>query len=143
MGSSGALGQLLLYLFYGMLLFPGLTLLILSFVFKKRSALIVGCILVLTVLFHMAWRYEGERRSGLIYVGEYLLTDYPNCDSCILILTKDNCYKVLNKKITIETGDWHYDDCCDAFIVYMNNKGDQLGSGKFLYKELRKSDTEQ
>lgn len=67
------------------------------------------------------------------HVGTYLLKNYPNCDLCIAILNKDNTFQVMDKHIILENGEWHFEAGCDFLIVYLNNKKDQLGSGRFDY----------
>ena len=74
------------------------------------------------------------KESQLQYVGTYDLTNYPNCDSCVLTFKEDNTYKVTDKSKIIETGDWYYDFGADYFIVYINKKKDRLGDGRFKYQ---------
>ena len=62
-------------------------------------------------------------------VGIYYLTNYPDCDNCILELKEDHTYEVRDDYKILEQSDWHYESGGDYWITYLDNDNHQLGSG--------------
>uniref|UniRef100_UPI004049DCFB hypothetical protein n=1 Tax=Flavobacterium sp. TaxID=239 RepID=UPI004049DCFB len=67
--------------------------------------------------------------------GKYKLINYNNRKDCILILEETKTFKVIQNDSVLETGNWHFEVGGDYFIVYLNDKKDQLESGRFQYSE--------
>ena len=70
-------------------------------------------------------------------VGLYFLTNYPNCDNCILELKEDLTYTVKQNEKILETSNWHYESGGDYWITYLDNDRHQLGSGDYRYKKYK------
>ncbi|WP_298757108.1 hypothetical protein [uncultured Psychroserpens sp.] len=132
-----ALGELIIFGIYGILIIP----IILTFiVFTKRKKKWSGFIYILIssiplMLFSYS-QYQNNRESELLYVGTYYLTDYYECKSCIIKLKEDNTYSVINNDHEIESGKWNYRSGGDYWIVDLGDYG-QLGSGKFKYTKYK------
>ncbi len=133
-----AIGELIVFLIYFILSIPILIFLIGLIkskgkqITKKRLIwLIISTILL--ILYGYA-QYSSHRKAELDYVGIYQLTEYPDCDSCILELMSDNYYIVREKQNIIEKGRWKYKSGGDYWIVYLGEFG-QLGTGKFRYEK--------
>ena len=54
-------------------------------------------------------QYSNHREAELKYVGKYKLTNYPNCETCLLVLYKNNQYVVKQSDYEVESGKWHYE----------------------------------
>ena len=132
-----ALGELLIFIIY---LFFGTLLLVRIYKeFKSKTKLKTDSIKriifsALPLILWASWMYYVHRTNELDCVGKYILTEYPNCDSCILELKSDNFYQVTSNEIVIEKGEWNYDSGGDYWIVEIGKHG-QLGSGKFKYSD--------
>ena len=131
------LGELIRYLFFGLLIFSAIVFGISAVKAKSarnRILFLWSCITCL--LFLWCIQDDGKlnnRCVALEYVGTYLLTNYPNCDSCRAILDEDS-FRIINlNDSTIEKGNWHFESGQDYLIVYLNGKNDQLGYGRFQY----------
>lgn len=133
------LGELLVFMLYALLGSSAIIciLMIIASNSKLLKLLYFIGFIAGAALFFLYYNYKSNshRASELEYVGTYYLTDFPNCNSCKVVLKADNTYEVRKEAYVIETGDWHYESGGDYWIVYMNNKDDQLGSGRFAYKE--------
>lgn len=81
-------------------------------------------------------QYINQRNAELEYVGVYYLTEYPNCDTCVLNLNSDNAYTVIFDDRTLEQGKWKYSSGGDYWIVDIGKNG-QLGSGKYKYNDRK------
>ena len=77
-------------------------------------------------------QYSNHREAELKYVGTYYLTDYPDCESCVLILNKNNSYSVANQENEFEHGNWKYRSGGDYWIVDIGEYR-QLGTGNYRY----------
>jgi hypothetical protein len=134
----GALGILILYFFYGIIILIGLFFLKLAFASNFKLLRITYSLLALcsfaslTFCFYLQW--QKHRKEELQYVGTYYLTEYPNCPTCVAVLKRNNTYKVLDGENEIEKGNWRFESGGDYFILYMDNDKYQLGSGKFSYE---------
>ncbi len=130
-----ALGGLFYAAIYVLLALVVLILLAAAVFAKRRKlmylilAMVFGCF----IFIYYTTNKANYKAAQLAHVGTYELTNYPDCDSCILALKEDNTYTVTDKTKKIESGDWHYDFGADYFIVYLNNERDQLGVGRFRY----------
>ena len=78
---------------------------------------------------------QKHRKLEVLYVGKYMLTEYPNCSPCILMLDANSTYKVVEKGAVKEEGEWHLETGDDYFILYLDHKNHRLGSGKFAYSD--------
>ncbi|CAN5546654.1 hypothetical protein BH11BAC3_BH11BAC3_22330 [soil metagenome] len=131
-----ALGELFYGFIYVLLALGFLIFLSASVFVKRRKIMYFVWSVVFASLFYI---YHTNNKntykiSQLQYVGSYDLTNYPNCDSCILIFKEDNTYNVTKNSKIIESGDWHYDFGADYFIVYINQEKERLGHGRFKYQ---------
>lgn len=133
----GALGTLLLYGIYATLVAISIIFFRLSIGSKSRFLKIIYIVVaILSFSLLTYWiieTHQKNRQRELEHVGTYYLTKYPNCNNCVVVLSSDNTYKVLNGDSVIEKSNWHYKSGDDYFIVYMDNDKGQLGSGKFSY----------
>jgi hypothetical protein len=50
-------------------------------------------------------------------------------------------YEVVNDNIISEKGNWHHEEGTDFDITYIN-KYEQLGNGRFAYKEFKLNNPE-
>jgi len=132
-----ALGELLLVIVYTILSIPFLILLV-QFIRKrkqknKKKRLLWMLISLAPLILYGYWQYSGHRQLELENVGKYKLTNYPNCDSCILELKPDNHYYIFDKEKIIEKGKWGYRSGGDYWIVDIGENG-QLGAGNYNYQ---------
>jgi hypothetical protein len=131
-----ALGQLFIYVIYFILGIATISFLVLTF--KRKNKLISG---LATIIFGFllynfySLQSKNYKENQLSQVGLYYLTEYPNCDSCIIELKENQTYKVKNNEQVIEKGNWHYEIGGDYWITYLNNDNYQLGNGKFRYSK--------
>ncbi len=131
-----AIGELIIWIIYGILSLP-LILIITQLIRKKKVSIkgLVYLVIALMPLFLFGYNmYIKQRKVELKYVGVYYLTDYPNCDSCVLNLDKNNLYTVVFNERTLEQGRWKYSSGGDYWIVDIGERG-QLGSGKYKYDD--------
>jgi hypothetical protein len=75
--------------------------------------------------------YTEYKESTYRHPGKYILTTYPNCDSCVLLLNEDKTYVILKDTLQIEHGNWSYKNG-DQAIVKLKTDG-QLGIGNYSY----------
>ncbi|WP_298903445.1 hypothetical protein [uncultured Psychroserpens sp.] len=128
-----ALGELIVFGIYVILIIPILLTLIVCIKRKKKlsGTLFIIISLIPLALFSYS-QYQNHRDAELDYVGIYDLTEYPNCDSCILKLNDDNTYLVSIEGSKIEHGKWNFRSGGDYWIVDIGEHG-TLGSGRFKY----------
>src|SRR5687767_14915479 len=117
-----ALGTLIIYGLYALLIIAAVLLTRLAFIakFGRRKFLYIFLAIAsfALLIFLVINQQLNHRKSELEYVGTYYLTSYPNCQSCKLILKENNSYQVISAKTIIEEGNWHYESGGDYFIVY-------------------------
>nr|WP_288836388.1 hypothetical protein [uncultured Flavobacterium sp.] len=135
-----ALGELIVLCIYLLLGLGALMLLVLTFKQKKsyKPWTLLGSFFCCALFF--AYKYfsdEAYQKSQLSQVGLYHLTNYPNCDDCILQLKEDMTYEVKNRDKIIERSDWHYESGGDYWITWLDNDRYQLGFGKYSYERFR------
>lgn len=132
MSAFGELGRFLIYI---MLTIP-FVLIIGLLLLKRRNYKFTHLIYLLLcsapLLAFSYQHYNKHRQAELKYVGEYKLTNYLDCEACILVLYEDNTYTVYNKVYVVEFGEWKFRGGGDYFMVDIGKK-EQLGSGKFKY----------
>jgi hypothetical protein len=73
-----------------------------------------------------------QKKEENEYIGTYLLTDYPECPTCVLYLQPANHYEVRQGRYVKEQGPWHFESGSDYWAVEIG-EGGQLGSGRFNY----------
>lgn len=66
----------------------------------------------------------------LEHVGEYKLTDYPNCHNCKMELSENNTYTIKNTEKLIESGNWKLVTGDDYYVIELNN-GKQFGYNEY------------
>lgn len=135
-----ALGELFVFIIYIFLTLPilfGIGLLILNRnrIKPRHFIILLACSIPLFVFSYN--QYSNHRKAELKYVGEYKLTHYPDCETCILKLYKNNHYSVKHNDNELESGKWQYRSGGDYFIVDIGKYG-QLGSGKYKHVYPRK-----
>ena len=135
-----ALGELFIYIIYIGLGLASLLFLILTFTSKKRdkiwaafATLFFGFLLI----GFKSCQSNNYKNNQLNQVGLYYLTDYPNCDSCVIELKENQTYEVRTYGEIVEQSNWHYEVGGDYFITYLDNDNYQLGVGKFVYKKYK------
>jgi hypothetical protein len=140
--NMAALGGLIVYIFYAILILTGIVFLRLALIEKKprkrRSYTIIGIVSICLLFLHIYYLKLNHRESELEYAGTYVLTRYPKCNSCILVLNGNNTYEVVNVNTIVENGNWHYESGGDYWIVYIGDNREQLGSGKYDYEHYKK-----
>jgi len=132
------LGELIVIVIY-LILGISAVLCLLKIIISKKNVvkLFYAGGLILSVYLFISFltnNIKNHRQSELEYVRTYYLSDYPNCDSCELILKDNNAYTVINDAKILESGNWHYESGGDYWIVYLNDQEEQLGSGRFKYE---------
>lgn len=101
----------------------------------KRRKTAFGIVVATTLLAYFVFNnYRSEKIAEQDELGVYQLTDYPGCYLCTLELQENNVFVVRQRNSIRETGTWRYESGRDYWITYLN-KYDQLGSGKYRYKE--------
>jgi hypothetical protein len=135
-----ALGELLIYFIYFVLGLGSLLFLALAFI-SKRTTKIWASLAALffgSLFFSFrSWQNDNYKKNQLSQVGKYYLTDYPNCNSCIIELKENLTYEVTNSGKIIEQSNWHFEVGGDYWITYLDNDNYRLGSGKFTYKKYK------
>ncbi len=139
MGLS-ALSELFVYLIYfilglGSIIFFGLTI-----TTKRKNKVwtgLVGLFFVFLIFKYYSYETNLYKKNQLTQVGFYYLTNYPNCNSCILELKENQTYEVRNQGKIVEQSNWHYKVGGDYFILYLDNDNHQLGSGDYIYKKYK------
>lgn len=135
-----AISELLIYFIYFILGLTSIVFFVLTFTTKKQNKIWTGVAgLFFTFLLFNFKSYESDnyKKNQLSQVGFYYLTNYPNCDSCVLELKENQMYQVTKRGQIIEQSNWHYEVGGDYFIVYLDNDKHQLGSGDFVYEKYK------
>jgi len=128
-----ALGELIVFLIYAFIISLTVILLFVS-IFKKSLILFILSMLSgIFLTYFTVNQWKNKRKDELENVGTYNLTNYPNCKSCRIILLDNNCFKVMSENKVVERGDWHFEQGGDYFIVFLNNRQNQLGSFPYEY----------
>ncbi len=131
------IGELIIFLIYFILSIP-IFIFLIGLIKSKgkqiKKRLIWLIISTVLLIFYSYAQYSSHRKAELDYVGIYQLTEYPDCDSCILELNSDNLYIVREKQNIMEKGKWKYKSEGDYWIVYLGEFG-QLGTGKYRYEK--------
>lgn len=131
-----ALGELLTYIIYISLILSALTFLIL--IWYKRTFIRILLFSLSFVLLLIIWftQHNNYNQLQADQAGIYYLTDFPNCKSCYIELKEDMTYEVINDNKISEKGNWHHQEGTDFDITYIN-KDEQLGYGRFAFKEFK------
>ena len=136
-----ALGELIREIIYWTIILGGLISLILIFVARKTFYKVISAticfVCIILFLFSEHNAKINYNQSQLEHVGTYYLIDYPNCDSCTVVLKKNNMYDVMQENKVVESGNWHFKSGGDYLIVYMNDDKDQLGAGRFQFDKFK------
>ncbi len=130
-----AIGELIVWIIYAILCIPPLRALFIlrKNKFNKNSTIYLVLSFLPLALFAYS-QYSNYREAELEYVGKYYLTEYPNCDSCVLHLKRANSYSVTLNGNELEHGYWKYRSGGDYWIVDIGEYG-QLGTGKYKYHD--------
>jgi hypothetical protein len=130
-----AIGELVVWIIYAILCIPPLRALFIlrKNKFNKNGAIYLVVASIPLALFAYS-QYSNHRKAELEYVGIYYLTEYPNCDSCVLHLNRDNSYSVTLNGNELEHGNWKYRSGGDYWIVDIGEHG-QLGTEKYTYHD--------
>ena len=133
-----ALGELIIFLIYALLtifVLVALGKLIWPRKENNRKWAFFWLIIALIPLTLFSYsQYINHRTSELEEVGVYHLTQYPNCESCLLELKEDNSYSVSKADKIIENGKWHNESGGDYWITYIGESG-QLGNDIYRYNK--------
>lgn len=132
--------ELLIYFIYFILGFGTLLFLAWAFTTKRKTKIwaILAALFFGILFFSFKSCQDGYyKKNQISKVGQYNLTDYPNCTSCIIELKENQTFEVTNSGKIIEQGNWHYEVGGDYWITYLDNDNYQLGSGKFAYKKYK------
>ena len=135
-----AFGELIVYFIYFFLGAGTIVFLVLTFKTRKsfKPWALMGVILFCLLLFrYNSYLKDSYKKKQLDQVGTYYLTNYPNCDSCILVLKEDMTYEIKSKSKTVERSNWHYESGGDYFITYLDNDRHQLGAGDYSYNHYK------
>ena len=80
-----AIGELIVWIIYAILCVPTIVAL---FILRKNKYIKNGAIYLVIASLPLALfaysQYSNQREAELKYVAKYYLTEYPNCDSCVL-----------------------------------------------------------
>jgi len=132
-----ALGELLIYIIYGALVLFFLSRLSLAIFHKRKKSKnvygVLALISVVSLLYFSRVQKKNRRANEEANVGKYHLSNYPNCPSCNVILKEDNTFEIVDSMKVLEKGDWSYESGGDFWIVYLDKRKDQLGSGIYKY----------
>ena len=139
MGFS-SLSELFVYIIYFSLSFICSIFLYWTFKTNQKNKIWTGIAVLFFVFLifkfksYLADSYKESQRS---HVGLYYLTNYPNCDSCILELKENKSYEIKKQGTIIEYSDWNYEVGGDYFILYLDSNKHQLGSGDYSYEKYK------
>lgn len=97
----------------------------------------VSVFFVFLIVRFNACEKEDQKKSQLEHVGIYYLTNYPNCEHCILVLNEDQTCQVTSNDSILEKSNWHFESGGDYWITYIGTDGRQLGSGIYTYKRYK------
>lgn len=112
----------------------------LTFTVKRKNRIwtaLAGCFFVFLLFKFKFYSNDVYKKNQLSKVGVYYLTNYPDCDSCVLELKENQKYVVINNGRVVEQSNWHYKVGGDYFIVYLDNDKHQLGSGDYAYTKYK------
>ena len=129
------LGSLANFIGYFILSIPPICVLLFFGIIGKRSLkvwIIIFLISIAPLSFAVYEEYTEHLKEQLQHVGRYYLTEYPNCDSCILFLKSNLSYSVFKYESEIEQGKWRFRSGSDYFIVDIGEHG-RLGTGNYTY----------
>jgi hypothetical protein len=135
-----ALGELFIYVIYFVLGITTIAFLVLTIIIKRKAKILTGFATIFFgfLLFSFkSCQSHNYKENQLSQVGLYYLTEYPNCDSCIIELKENQTYEVTKNRQVIERGNWHYEVGGDYWITYLDNDKYQLGNGKFAYYKYK------
>lgn len=138
MSAFGELFKLIIYIF---LCIPPFIIILLAFLngkrfLKKGLILLLVSIIPITIVSYND--YSKYKKEKLRYVGSYSLTEYTNCEFCILKLNEDSSYSVSSSTNNIiESGNWKYSRIGDYWIVSIGKEG-QLGVRNYKYYSFNK-----
>lgn len=133
-----AIGEILEFIVYLILLIPPLCIIILVIVREKeflKKGLFYLSVALIPLSLYTYSEYSNHREAELKYVGKYYLTNYPDCEPCVLILNKNNCYSVTKLNKELEQGKWRFRSGGDYWIVDIGEHG-QLGTGEYRYNRF-------
>jgi hypothetical protein len=102
--------------------------------FLKPFALLTAIFFCYLIFNFRSYLIESKKLAQLHRVGFYYLTNYPDCDSCVLELMEDKTYVVRAKDKVVEKSNWRFEAGCDFWITYLDNDRKQLGSGSYAYE---------
>jgi hypothetical protein len=137
MGYS-ALGELFVYIIYFVLGIACIFFVRLTFTTKRQNKIwtgFAGLFFIFLLFKYHSYLSNSYKKNQLSQVGLYYLTNYPNCDSCVLELKENQTYQIKRKGQIIEQSNWHYEVGGDYFILYLDNDKHQLGSGDYAYEK--------
>lgn len=135
-----AIGELLVYVLFLFLALGALYFFLLASKTKKLKrlmALLAGGFFCYLLYAYSSYLSESYKKAQIDKVGIYYLTNYPDCENCILELKEDMTYEVRNNGNVIKKSDWHYESGGDYFITYLDNDKHQLGSGDYAYQKSK------
>ena len=134
-----AIGELIVWIIYAILCIPPIVTLV---ILRKNKSIKNGTIYFVVASLPLALiaysQYSNQIEAELEYVAKYYLSAYPNCDSCVLQLKRDNSYSVTLNGNELEHGNWKYRSGGDYWIVDIGAYG-QLGTGKYKYRHRDKN----
>ena len=140
-----AIGELLVYVVFLFLAVGALHFFVLASKTKKVKkllALLAGAFFCYLLYAYSSYLSESHKNEQLRQVGIYYLTNYPDCENCILELKEDMTYEVRNNGNVIKKSDWHYESGGDYWITYLDNDNHQLGSGDYSYQKYKRKYSE-
>ena len=135
-----ALGELFIYIIYFVLGILSIGFLVLTMTSKKKTKILTGLATLFFgfLLFSFkSCQSRNYKENQLSQVGLYYLTEYPDCDFCIIELKENQTYEVTKNGQVIERSNWHYEVGGDYLITYLDNDKYQLGNGKFEYYKYK------
>lgn len=135
MGIS-ALSELLVYMLYIVLGLACLLFFGIAITGKGKNKIwagIAGLLFIYLIFQYKSYLSDSYKKSQLSQVGFYYLSNYPNCDTCVLELKENQTYEIKKNGLIIEQSNWQYNIGGDYFILYLDNKKHQLGSGDYTY----------
>ena len=129
------LGEFAKFIGYFILCIPPIGVLIFFGILSKRSLKVWVALFLISITplsIYGYKHYNDHHKEEQKYVGQYYLTEYPDCEPCTLKLSAKMSYSVFHNENEIESGKWKYRSGSDYWIVDIGEHG-QLGSGKFKY----------